>query len=211
MVSGAQTDHVQRRCIGRSCPIQVTPDALRGQSQRGKRILDFVRDAPCHLAPRGLLLGAQQIGQVLQHHDVPGALPAIARGLQRRIERSHGDGYVQIDAGSGRLNLAGRAAHAIGFAQHVLQIGNGIWREKIGQRLGRGRRVLIQAQQPAQRGIGMNDASRRVERQHARRNALQNGLDVAAALLLLGVHLRQLAPRSFDAAPAGFQIARPCD
>ena len=68
---------------GGSGAIQVTPDALRGQGQRSKRILDLVSDAARHLAPGGLLLGTQNIGEVLQHDDVSGTLPAVARRLQR--------------------------------------------------------------------------------------------------------------------------------
>ena len=91
---------------------------------RGKRVLDFVRNAARHFAPRRLLLRAQQIGEVLEHHDVSHALAAaIAGGRRRRIERGHRHRYIQIYARGDDLHLAGGGSHAVGFAQHVLQIG----------------------------------------------------------------------------------------
>ena len=50
--------------------------------ERRERILDLMRDAARHLAPCGLLLRAQNVGEVFQHDDVAGALPAIAQGCR---------------------------------------------------------------------------------------------------------------------------------
>ena len=51
--------------------------------ERSEGILDLVRDAARDLAPCGLFLRAQQVGEIFQHNDVAGALSAIARRLRR--------------------------------------------------------------------------------------------------------------------------------
>ena len=42
-------------------------------------------DAPRHLAPRGLFLRAQQVGQIFEHQDISEALGGVAeRGNRHR-------------------------------------------------------------------------------------------------------------------------------
>ncbi len=52
--------------------VQAAQDPLRGDLDRGERVLDLVGDALGHLAPDQHALGLDQLGQVGQHHQQPG-------------------------------------------------------------------------------------------------------------------------------------------
>src|ERR1039458_4330876 len=62
------------------------------------------------------------------------------------LEGDRGDGHrhVQADARSDDLHLAGGGSHAVGFAQQVLEIGNGVCGKQVVQGLPGIRRVLVE-------------------------------------------------------------------
>ena len=59
-------------------------NAFRRKRNGGQRILDFVRHPPRHFAPRGLLLGFQQVGQIFEDQN-------ISQSLAFMLQRRHGD------------------------------------------------------------------------------------------------------------------------
>ena len=68
-------------------PVQLPQNTLRRKRDRRQRILDFVRHAPRHFAPRGDLLRAQQIARVLDDDDEarhPAAAPSMAETVIAR-------------------------------------------------------------------------------------------------------------------------------
>ena len=59
--------------------VQIAQQALRGKLNRRQRILDLVRDALRHFLPGRGFLRAQQVGQIVDHHDESGIRPRAAR------------------------------------------------------------------------------------------------------------------------------------
>ena len=50
--------------------LQLVLQALGGELDRGERVLDLVREAARDLAPGGVALRLDQVGDVVEHHDV---------------------------------------------------------------------------------------------------------------------------------------------
>ena len=52
--------------------IQIAEQTLRGELHRRQRVFDFVGDALGHFLPSGGTLGAEQFGNVVNHHHEAG-------------------------------------------------------------------------------------------------------------------------------------------
>ena len=112
---GAGADNLQRRRIGGLGAFEMTLNAFRGKGDGRKRILDLMRDAPRHLAPSGLFLSLQKIGQVFEHDHVSRPLILMPQSGDR-------DCHTQRRALQRHLHLAGRHPHAIGATKQRFQI-----------------------------------------------------------------------------------------
>src|SRR5208337_2170909 len=161
-------------------------------------ILDLVGNPASHFTPCCLPLRAQQVGNVFQYYDVSHPLPARARRLSRRIERSSGYRDIETGAGSDDLHLAGRASHAISFAQKVLYIGDYVSWEQVLQGIRATRRILVEPQQTARGAVGMKHTAGGVERKDTRGNILKDGLAMPRALLQLHIHVGQFTARCLE-------------
>ena len=163
-------------------------------SSGGEGVLDLVRDALRYLAPCGEALSLEELGQVVEDEDHAevGAVGPFERG-GRREERRRVAFATQMHLALERV-LA-QAVHALDQRRELRMDG---WpqdsRSGLAQRLTCGH-----AQHALGRAVDGGDATRRVEREHARGHRVEHGLRVAAPLLhllVLGleVPVRMLEP-----------------
>ena len=114
----------------------------------------------------------------------------------------------RFDARSGDLHLAGRAAHAVGFAQHVLQIDDRLRGEKIAEDVHRQPAGFCSSRSRRRTArIGVHDAyamhpatARRMER------SPEWSRCAGCAAPSWHVHVGEFAARRFNPAAAGFQV-----
>ena len=193
---------VDERLGGRRRRREMAPQPLGAQLDRRQRILDLVRQPSRHLAPGRDLLRADERRHIVEHQHDAFRRPALADERRR-----HGR---QMDllpvAGDGNL-LRGRLRHgAAGSGEQRRQ------RLEIGP-IEHGQRGLAdnragQAEQPRRRAVDRRHRAAGIDRHDAGRNALENRLDVAAALLHLEMLPLELDRRSVDLAAARRQLAR---
>ena len=183
----------------------MTLNAFRGKRDGRKWILDLMRDAARHLAPGGLLLSLQKIGKIFEHDHVSRALVLMAQGC-------HGDRHVERCALQRHLHLAGGHAHAVGAAQQRFQILQHFRRKYVRQARSAQHvlsvRIAFGVEHAQQGLVGVSNAAGGIERKHAGRNALEDGLHLAAALVEFSIGSTGIAAGSFDLPPAGFQFLR---
>ena len=186
----------------------MTADTLCREGDGCQRVLDLVGDAACDLAPCRLLLRGEQVREIFEDDDVSQAFFLV---LQRRDR----DGERELGATHHDLGLAGDGPHAIRFADEMIEIFDHVRREQFLQRSagreprqrlrGAGLRV-IRCEQSKQRVVGAAHAAISVERQHAGGNALQDGLDLLAALIERHVGVCDLAAGRFDLLPRRLEL-----
>ena len=180
----------------------MAPQSLGAQLDRCQRILDFVREPPRHLAPRRDLLRANERRHIVedQHDALRRAAVADERGGDRRkmqlLTFARNRDFLR-----GRLGLA--AAGPGQQRAERLQIGTA---EDAERRLADDR--SLDAQEPRRRAVDRRDPAGRVHRHDARRDALQNRLDVAPPPFDLLVFPFELDGRSLDLAPARLELDR---
>ena len=201
---GAGTDHVQRSRIVGCSAVQMTLDALSGQGDWGKGILDFMSHPPRHFPPCRLLLRLEQVREIFKNEYVSGLLALVT-------QNRHRDRHVHGGTLQRHFHLAGGHAHAIGAAQQRLKILEHLGGEHIRQsgslkNLRSGTTSTVGMKHPEQRLVGVRDAPVRIEGKHACRNAFQNRFRLAAALIKFGIGGAQVAAGSLDLKTAAFQF-----
>ena len=173
----------RRFSSGRAVAAEPPAQALRGELDRGERVLDLVRDPLRDLAPRGEALGLQQLGEVVEHehHAHVRAVGALERG-RRGEER---DGL----AVAAQVHLA--LERALAQARHALDEGDDVrvLRPPEHRRSRAGPRRRARGC-PSIRSAALFIVLTRpvgVERHDAGGHRLQHGLGVAAPPLHLAV------------------------
>ena len=161
---------------------QAAAQALGRELDRRERVLDLVGDALGHLAPGGEALGLEELGQVVEDEDHAeiGVLGSLERG--GRGEERHGVAFTP-EVHLSLQRVFAQPVHALDECGELRVNG---WPQH-----GRGRLAERFSRRHAQHSLGGaidgGDASRGVEREHARGHCVEHRLRVAAPLLHLFV------------------------
>ena len=201
----ATMQNLERSLIGRRSAFEMPANSLRRERNGRQRVLDFVRHPPRHFAPRGLFLGFQQIRQIFEDQN-------ITESLASMLQRGHGDRGIEAGTMQRDFKLRGGRAHAVGAPQQRLQIFQDLLGKYFAQRGAdhdQVRGVRSRRIEHANQGmVDVSDPAIRVQRKNSGGNALQNGLDVLAALFQRDVGRAQFVAGGFDLTAAGFQLLR---
>ena len=180
----------------------MAPQPLGAQLDRRQRILDLVREPARHLAPGGDLLRADERRDVVEHQHDAFRRPALADERRR-----HGRQMNLLAVASHGNLLRGRLGHGAARTREQRRQRPEIGPVEHGER-GLADNRARQAEQPRRRAVDRRDRAAGIDRDDAGRDALQNGLDVAAALLHLEMLALELDRRPVDLAAARRQLAR---
>ena len=161
-----------------------------------------------YFPPCSLLLRLQQVRQIFEYDHVTGAIFLMP-------QRRHGDRYVQGAARKLHFQLAGAHPHAITTTQKEFKILHNFGgKDFCGGRAQQAQSgtfiAAIGMEHPQKSLINMGDSSVRVERQHTRRNALENRLELAPPLVEFRIGSTQFTAGSFDLTPARSLNLPPC-
>ena len=172
---------------------------LGTQLDRRQRILDFVGEAPRHLAPGRDLLSPDERCDIIEHQHRPFRRAPFA-GQRRRRDRQ-----VQLPAFARQRDF---------LRQHI---GLGARGDKGGHRLqirprkGRLHRMAddrpIQIEQPGRRAVDGGHEPRRVHRHDARRDSLQNRFYITSSSFDFLMLPLQLDGRPFNLSSTRDQLA----
>ena len=166
------------RILGRSAfrrPVEIAPDAVGGTLDGGERVLDLMRHPLGHLLPGGDLLRLEQVGQIVQHQDVPFAATPT---LQRR----DAGGYVRDAVLNPELHLRRRKPGPPRLLEKTLAFSGGILAEY--RREPRAFH-LFSRQEQAGLVICLQDFPLRVQCDDAGGYAVEDGLNPLATLIEL--------------------------
>ena len=155
-----------------------------------------------HLAPRGHLLRADERRHVVEDEDNAFRQTDVA-DQGRRGHREMNLLTVARDRDLLSRRFGAAAAQALEQRRDRLQVGP----IESGLR-GLADNRSIQTEQPGRRAVDGRDRARRVHRDDARRDALENRLDVAPPPFALLVFAFQLDRGAVDLAAAGGKLAR---
>ena len=120
----AGANDFERGGIRRGAAREMTMNALGGKSDGSQGIFYFVRNAARDLTPGGLLLCAQQIGEIFEDQNISEARGGI-------VEGGDGDGHVELGVGQRDFHVGGGEAHAIGAAQERFEIVEHVKRQEV--------------------------------------------------------------------------------
>ena len=151
--------------------VELAADALGGKRDRRQRVLDLMGHAARHFMPCRRLLRAQELAGIFEDHDE-------TRG-ELRFQRRNRHRQVDLAAVGVQFQLPGRQAGAPRALHEVLDFGGVLAREEVFQAGGFGARERWK--NPRQRLIHVLDGAIGADRDHARRNALQDGFGEAPA------------------------------
>ena len=168
-----------RRIDGLDLVEVLVPEALRGELDRGKGVLDLVREPTRHLAPRCASLRFDEFGDIVEHDDV--TLPA---GERCGAAHEHAPA-----AGRGDPNLLASLAQAVGRGllepleegmHQGVELGMTI-REGVERRSDHC--VEIDAENLRGGPVGGDQAALRVQRQHSRGQPPEHRFEVGTLRL----------------------------
>ena len=153
-------------------------NALGRELDRRQRVLDLVGNAACHVGPRGAPLGADQLGDIVEGHDI-----ALARAFAR-----HADGEIAFRARAAERDLVGGKAPPLLLRplQMRPELGNGLGK-LLADEL-----VLLEAQQLLRGAVDEIDDAVGVDAYDAGGHARQHRLHEAVALVEGGIGADQL-------------------
>src|SRR5438874_1313863 len=107
------------------------------------------------------------------------------------LQRGNRDGHGELGAAHHDLRLAGDGPHTVGLADEVIEVLDHVGGKKFLQRSPRGESWqwlrgawprIVWRKQSQQRVVSAGDAPVRIEREHSGGDALQDRLDLLAAL-----------------------------
>jgi len=160
--------------------IDVAVNLFGGKGDGRERILDLVSDTAGDFFPRGLFLGAEEFGGVLEHEDVT-VVAAVGAGASLKQsdvgQQIHGAG---VSARSGDVHFSRSGAHSVAAADEVVESLEGFGRENALQ--GRADEVGLASgiEHFGKRSIGEDDATAGVECGDAVGDGLEHGLKLVA-------------------------------
>jgi hypothetical protein len=181
----------------------VSLDELGIERDGRERVLDLMRDTACDLLPGTLALGTEQFSGVFDDQNVP---EMIASGGCGVFKNRNGCGEV-LEAGCGvHLHLVGRRAHAMRAAQQAVQRIDDVRRQHSGEIEADELLLAAGIEQLGESSIGDNDVAIGRQRYNAGGNSLDDGLELGATRLEVGVQTRELRGRVLGDVVRRFKI-----